>query len=895
MQIELRYNRASKRLMKAAFIKGSSPEDWFSELRKWELSDKDMTCYILPENIRSVLPGGLFVIFTNEKHPATEKVRYPYACIGHSFYLPVDSDLYPEIKPQELTAGTLWDCRVYHPSIGLVGFEKNDRIDLCDFFVHPPPVAIHWEFAHKSTPRHAPLVHASIAPSVPEDLIETMQDDIGTKSLKDIPKEEKESTNWMIRLFDRIKNIVYKCILFFIQKLMSILPDTTDSGRPKKGLLNQLEDWLGTRIKHLDEKRDSELKRLLKMFENNSEEALKYAIPLDNPYIERGTPTTSSFTLSRRDTNFRIGSLGGGYRTDLWDINQYYKELRTKYQTAATQEIEAKRYKKAAYIYANLLGDFHSAANVLEQGKHYHDAAALYTKHLNAPAQAARCYEQGGLYSNAIELYKELKQYEAAADLYTKIEQPKQAYTLYEEALKVSMHTQNYIGAARLASEKLNDFELSKHILLEGWNISKQPEACLVQYFQEVISQEPEALAAQLRNVYQHHTTEHRKIKFLNVLEQLQHQYPTEEIEKISVELAYEIISEQAVSGNTTKLHFLKKFISKDPLIGADSLRYILQKKNTPAKQQTNSTVDFQLEKQVEYVEAYTHGEDILVLGYKNKIPVLIRSDWEGNFESYACGTKIEEDVRHSFIRHTYYSKHVLLYSGSSAVLPDIKLPPTSVFSKEIRVYDTHWLPRLVHGVCINAGGGVSAITIEKSIVKMHFYSIEGKLLKTQDYKLESILETTYTKSNRNLYHKKGAYYTYDANSIWRLLGDGTVSVVSIQSPIRMISLSPSETFLMAVSTDDGLIIIRQNLWEMKVVTSFFAADLQPFLIRFTPNNLMIVAEKNKIVVFEIDNNQPSIVQSIHPPVPVVDVLRSNQRNSFAVLDQEGNITRYKL
>src|SRR6185369_12890361 len=75
------------------------------------------------------------------------------------------------------------------------------------------------------------------------------------------------------------------------------------------------------------------------------------------------------------------------------------------------------RHRRAAYIYAELLGDLVSAANAFKQGKLFREAALLYEDHLKNPLEAARCLAEGGLLLEAIELFEKLERWLDVADL----------------------------------------------------------------------------------------------------------------------------------------------------------------------------------------------------------------------------------------------------------------------------------------------------------------------------------------------------------------------------------------------------------------------------------------------------------------------------------------------
>ena len=132
--------------------------------------------------------------------------------------------------------------------------------------------------------------------------------------------------------------------------------------------------------------------------------------------------------LTSRRVDFQLGALGGGRALDPWDVPyDLQQKLLAKYRELANREKRLKRYRRAAYIYAELIGDVETAAAVLEEGKHFREAAEIYRKHLHKPLLAARTYESGGLFREAVEIYEELELWEEAGDVYGKMEQSSKA------------------------------------------------------------------------------------------------------------------------------------------------------------------------------------------------------------------------------------------------------------------------------------------------------------------------------------------------------------------------------------------------------------------------------------------------------------------------------------
>src|SRR5262249_41751045 len=184
------------------------------------------------------------------------------------------------------------------------------------------------------------------------------------------------------------------------------------------------------------------------------DQGLKYALPMGGG-AHRGLARPGD-KLVRRDTNFALSRLGGGQAADFWDVPPDYQNLLiARYRELADREVRLGRHRRAAYIYAELLGDLNAAATALMAGHHWREAAILYKQRLERPWDAARCLEKGGLWVEAIALYEELQAFEQAGDLYTKLEQLQSAAAQYRRAVERARASGDFIVAARLLDEKL--------------------------------------------------------------------------------------------------------------------------------------------------------------------------------------------------------------------------------------------------------------------------------------------------------------------------------------------------------------------------------------------------------------------------------------------------------
>ncbi|MDB5148068.1 MAG: cyclic nucleotide-binding protein, partial [Mucilaginibacter sp.] len=420
MQLQLKYNEHTNQKVSAAFLPGVSPADWFKEMQLWHINLQTVRCFIMPRSIAVNEGAGLFVIFHEKHAPAAQSIQYPYSMLAGKLFVPLKSTLYPVIGNDELKTLLLWELQVFHPFIGLVGFEKKDEIKLSSLIAIPQPKQNNWHMAHPGLIQPQGLRMIALEPEEFADVLDNIKEDVGRKPLDEIPditagERSKLQGNikailkglTMIALFLLMVLGFIGKVLFFM--LYTIFPSAKPVGNSqRKGWLQQLENWVNRKIDDLNKQRDSELKRLMDMFDSDSDEALKYAIPLDSPYLNRGEAPKSGKLNRRNSLDFNLSRLGGGGRVDSWNIGDYHAKLRAKYQQSAREAVERGDFKRAAYIHAHLLGDFYSASSVLQQGKLYREAAALYKDHLKNNRMAAECLEKGGLLTEAIPLYIEM-------------------------------------------------------------------------------------------------------------------------------------------------------------------------------------------------------------------------------------------------------------------------------------------------------------------------------------------------------------------------------------------------------------------------------------------------------------------------------------------------------
>jgi tetratricopeptide (TPR) repeat protein len=926
MMIQLKYDNQVTHQMCGAFVRGNSPAMWLKEISTWGIDPAELICFLIPESISSIKPSGLFVVFRSGDIPPVENILNPYGLFAKKLFLPIHASIFPEVSPEELKSILLWEHQVFHPTIGLIGFEKTDVTDLSKLIHFTDPLERNWRLAHPGIEPPARLQQIAVEKPSPEEMIDSLLEDVKKKPLDEIPQTEKEETP-KEKFFNNLKKKLLKKALPIVKKI-----NASDSGKkvnPKPvniqpggaggggglglgglglggimgggsspGFFQRMEKWMTQKLEDIDKKREDEIQRLLKLFDTNTDEALQFAIPLNSPYLNRGTPSTPSTQLGRKDTTFNLGKIGGGGAVDNWNVGSYYNDLRTKYQKAAQKEVENKNFKKAAYIYAHLLNDFHSAANVLKQGKHYREAAALYKEHLKNIPAAADCLEEGGLYLEAIELYVELNKYEKAGDLYKKLEQRENAEKLFQRCIDQSMTNKDYLEASRLQKDKMEDTEKAKETLLKGWNESVQSEACLNKYFDEIASGEKEKLNEEVKNIYVNQTPKTKKTGFLTVLSSVVTRHKDAELNSTSRNIAYEITSEQVAAGNTSSLNFLRNFIPEDRVVPSDVNRFVFNHK-AQARMEPPLTV-LQLKKEIKWYAAVTWRNQFLAFGDGDGdgIGHVVRGNWKGHFEYNVLNTvNNSAPVYYDVVSDERYSNRIYAHADKKRSIAKT-MQDSHHFDNEIILLDSPaWFPKGLLGFCFNGTKGITTLNSENDTTIISHFSMEGSLIKSYDCKLEVKDKThqpfyLHEKLFGNLILRNDHYYFAAENSLFRISENGFVETLILDTYISKITASNHHLALrIALITGKGCMLLQSGIGEMKVNENIFAADIDAIDIKYIPDNCLVVAGARRTAVYDIQNDIPEKRCIIETDADVVAILETGNRNHCALLEKNGKIS----
>jgi len=911
MNLRLQLRDTARHAACAAFIRGAEPAQWLREIGRWTLRADQLACYLVPESIHSPRPAGLFVVVLSPAMLPLTDCLEPYGVVAGCLYVPTHADLWPATTPDELQRALLWPRQLFHPTIGLVGFDDADQLNLADLLYCGPPRPADWTLAHPGLPARPLLHQLRMLPPTVQDLVESFRQSVGTEPLADI-KSPQEHAGPGRRALDTLSRGALKAALAAAQKLRELLTNGVKPGASPSAAghsdaaapdaLGRLESWLSQNLAELEKKRQDEIQRLLAMFENNLDEALKYAIPLDSPYLNRGT-AAPSFRLGLRSTLFDLGRLGGGGPVDVWNVDAYHDRLRTQYRAAAQREKDAGRFKKAAYIYAHLLGDYAAAADALERGGHFREAAVLYKDHLKNPTAAAECLERGGLLLEAVELFVGLNKHEKAGDLYRQIGQLEAAGRQYEQSVALAQANNDHLEAARLLADKLRRPNRALTTLLQGWHGTHSPESCLQRYFDVLAAHAPTALSGQVQPLFRHQTPVEKRPQFLQVLVAVNAAHPGTELQDASREVAYEILSAAAASGIVTHLPLLKKFLPDDRLVGSDCGRYATTQQPTT---RANATTGFTLDPSIRWQSAVVHGNQLLALGLRDNKLHLARANWYGNLEYYSWPDTLAPDSRFRLLTDPVHSTRVILWVSGNQSLTSKNLLQNKYFTgPPLQVECLDRLPASTIGVGILPDDKLVAVADEGGMLAGSFTDPKGlsgpAYLGTDDYHYD--VYSGFSTFPQQIFYRQQAYYcafsdasallSFQTRDSQQLAFDS--SALHVDAPIQLLSISAySAKTLFAVVTDRGTRLWWAQSQEPLTDNPLFGEDItEPLAAQFVAADKLVVAEAQRAVVFQLVENTGYARRTITTPAPIVAVLPTGNRHRFALLEANGRISTY--
>ncbi|NOQ71240.1 MAG: hypothetical protein GQ574_04530 [Crocinitomix sp.] len=582
MELKLNISRHSAYPIGGFLITGSNPKNWLLEIQALNFQLNQVTIYPIPGNVPNSI-WGCFVI-TNA-NIETGDLGKNEACqrVFPNLYIPEKSKLIPSVLASDYERHFSEKMHLLHPDFGLVEF--NDDFKLIALFNVPKEQFVYTFKPAESTFIPAKIDRFEVRKVEGEDPLKKLEEKVVPKSekLPDKPLNLKEKVKLKLydKLFNRKKDkdgnetIAPTALLKGLSKLRGAFGS-------KKGSIDGMQQDL----EDLEERNKAQVDRLLDMLKNNPDEALKYAVPLDQNGSSRGS-NEGLFDISKRRNGFGLfggmlgglfGGLGsgggaGGSGGGSVDIGDGFHRLSNQYHETARELLAKKEYEKAAFVYMKLLKQYGLAGDAMAQGGFYNEAAEIYLKFQNNKAKAAECYEKGKMMTEAIELYAELGQHEKVGDLYVGQNKRGLANEFYQK--KVDEHHKGhfYVKAAAVYRHKMLQDEEAQQTLMQGWDENRQGYECLTTYLEHI----PEKKRlAKINGVFREKVNDRNREEFLKVIH---HEFKKKtQPEKESLkEIAYEIVAEQAKI-NSNIVEELRKFNTKDTEILKDTTRFKILK-----------------------------------------------------------------------------------------------------------------------------------------------------------------------------------------------------------------------------------------------------------------------------------------------------------------------------
>jgi len=902
--LQLRYSPDPVRGTCAWLIPGDDPLAWLEEVSAWRVAHAKLRFYPLPRSRTNRACNGVLVTAAEQILDAGGRCL-PYGTAAGRIYLPVEACLQPQVSDDELSLLLSKDFTyVWGPQTGLIAFEPGDIKTCADLLTCPGAGARQWNYADPGVVLASQLV--SLAPAFVPSVDQVMQQgrgDIGDNrdSLDQLPPSPGEPPPGIVNeAMRRGARMFAASILALVNKLPH---------GEHRTVWNNIEDWAQQKLNTLNDgwnvARNREISRLLNMLDIDPDLGLKHALPMAGG-AHRGIAAPSN-RLGQRDVDFNLGGLGGGAAADYWDVPyEYQQRLITRYHELANRELNIGRYRRAAYIFAHLLGDYRSAASALTAGKHWREAAVVYSEKLNSVADAARCLENGGLWIEGIEQYKTLREFEKVGDLYAKLEQPESAHDHYNMAAADHLQRGDRIGAARILEHKLNDIDLAIDALLTDWPHSRQNKECLMRYF------------GILGERGRHHDACHQLAGFalpdagysqqqnrelVEVISHVAVHYPDRNVKSLALDCTQRLVAAQLPRASAAQARSLLACIAKlapqDRLLQRDCVRYPAQItlppqsrrkiRSKPRSIRLTHTLDF-LRSNVDWQTAKPLNGSVFLAGVCGSDVVVARFDGEtptkadysifSNAAAGESGIILEPD----------------LHSGNEVLLHVIG-------TENIRKTEIQTTP--AGNVKIGPGAGLSPAVIAfclqqdtKWIIELH--EDFNYVLRTHavDGAVRKVCELPFFPSSLPvpLAVRDCSFFIGAGSEIWQASESGELTSIECDADVFNVVASARGTRLrIAVSTSKGGLLFCPDAFENRERQKF-ATSMQNPVIGFTRGGYLVAAGNDAVEVYSTQNGR----LNFHNSSPMkygsaVAVIALPNARQFGVLFATGKMAFYEI
>lgn len=889
----------------AWLIPGADVQAWLTEVARLNVPHHNLQLLVI--GARNAAPLGLLVMPPTGTTIHAPAAWQAYRVEADRVYWPLEGNVHPPLAAGELSKLLPSPDAIYvwHPTLGLTGYETNQRPRISDLLLPPAERLSEWNRAEPGDALAKRLI--SIEPEQTLTLADIMQqsrDDIGNSAgaLDKLPKHPDERSA-MQKAAQSALGGAAKAMQWAASNLPGMAPG---------GMLGPLQEWARQQVEQLAQslsvERNKELARLLRMLDDNPDEGLRFALPLAGDAAPRGLARPGT-QLQARDPDFNLGRLGGGGAVDGWDAGAYRTKLMQRYRELANREIALGRHRRAAYIFAELLGELTSAANALENGGHYREAALLYQERLSQPLQAARCLAKGRLWTEAIAVYEKLGEHEQVGDLYVELRDEDLASQAYYAAIKKHSLSGDYLNAARIAEQKLEDVE-SAYVILSGqWPDSRQAARCLEEMF---------ALLArhQRHDVAEHHVRllaeqplpDAAPLQAIERLSKLATDYPHPPLRTLAADrtrvMAARRLEQELPGEMSALLQAVRRLAPGDRLLGRDTDRYSQQKgraqKKAPRSVGLSVLVGYHLPRGIAWEAAVALEQSFYAAGWRGGNEIVIAYlDSSDNIQLAPTTWRLSADggrLGGELLMAAHPSDQTTVYlhpAGRSPLDHELLMPLVSRTSNSaagrVRISPHPGLTRdtqtMHYENCSLMSGYVDYRTQE---ICLSYFSANDQLIATAPIDIKALLEDRIMEpirlraiDNKTIIAAGQLLIIHDA---------GNLTCEHFAYRIKCIATQCQ----FAIGMEQGAILFWDN--RLNGRRENFAHDLASPMLAFLESGHLIAAAENVVEVYATHGSQLRLVgkQQAQSAAPLA-IIAGKQPYQFRVIFTDGRVRVYQI
>lgn len=909
LPLQLRHDSSADARAAAWFLPGDSVERWLDELARSGLAEMETRLFVVPRSVEDRAAAGLLIVPAHPESVAEPPAGMACRALGGRLFVPVDAALRPPVSDSELRRLAVLAVSFYHPAFGLSGFEEQSVLRVSDLVEAPDETQGNWNFARPGAPALPGLTAVVlIQPPSIEDIFGGAEEDIGSEPLMDLPPAPDEPTESPLGKSGRgLRRIFAKGI----SQIMKRVPHTAR----RRTLANDIEDWANKQLRavsgELERLRNKELHRLLHLLDSDPEAGLRQAIPL-NSFANRGIAPPGA-RLGSRSPNFNPNQIGGR-PADFWNVPPDLQEtLRRRYREMADREMQLGRHRRAAYIYAELLGDLVSAANAFKQGRLFREAALLYEEHLKNPLEAARCLADGGLLAEAIERFVKLERWLDVADLQERIGNHAAAEEAIRRVVNECLARNDILGAARLVEERLHQPDEALQILLGTWPASPQAASCIGAAFQLLARLGKHDVALErLAQFRRESVPDSLALPILSTLGMTARDYPHERVRHAAADFSRVLISRQLQRpGHPTEeagrlLEYLVRLAPQDRLLSRDANRYLADRRSaelrarrvSPPPISGNKPVEvrhFELPRQIQWLHLRREWHWFYALGVTPKRITLLRGVWEGQIQSLSWDCPAEA-VRQGFVFEPTgeQGKAVALARADGPPLAQKSFPAADrFFNRDCIAGTPSWLPTQGYPFAMGEDVVWSVHLASGRAVLSCYDKVRGRLQRTLDITDDLLSNATRTQDTRLcLATMENSVAIALGNRLVLTRGDGGLTRVELPGQAtRVFGTIPNTRRGVAVMLKHGAVMY----WMGADACIELDRDIMLPIGAFIPGGPLVLASGSQIMLLDVDSRGVQSVTRIESKVsPIVGVTATANPGEFALLTERGEIMIFR-